>query len=150
MGYKDGQNCDFCGRLFVQSCGKSTHMKNCEGKIETVQQPIKNVKNQVEVKNRENNAQFATKQASIIIFKDFLRFYVKSFLFYFTRPSIVTPAKLLSRKKFKWRITKNRKDISGTICGNIFVTILAKKMVLLNLILLDFSKIWLMSTRLEI
>ena len=123
-------------------------MKNCEGKIETVQQP--NVKNQVEVKNREKNAQFPTKQVNIINFRYFLRYYVKSFFSYFTRPSIVTPAKLLSRKKFKWRITKKLKDISETICGNIFVTILAKKMVLLNLILLNFSKFWLMSTRPEI
>ena len=67
MGFKDGQNCAFCGRLFVQSCGKSTHMKNCEGKIETVQQP--NVKNQVEVKNREKDAQFPTKQVNIINFR---------------------------------------------------------------------------------
>ena len=70
MGFKDGQNCDFCGRLFVQSCGKSTHMKNCDGKIGTLHQPIENIKNQI--KNREKTAQVPTKEVSVTDFINLL------------------------------------------------------------------------------
>ena len=66
MGFKDSQNCDFCGRLFVQACGKSTHMKKCDGKVEPLHyQPIKKVKSQTEVQTHEKNAQISTNEVSV-------------------------------------------------------------------------------------
>ena len=35
LGFKDNQKCDFCGKLFMQACGKATHMKNCNTTAET-------------------------------------------------------------------------------------------------------------------